>query len=293
MIGAGRMGGPMAVNLLRAGFTVVAYDTAEAQRTALQQQGVVTVASVQQAIRQADVVITMLPSDDILIQVLEGPDQLLNRLTPNQILIDMGTSKLATSQRFAQLLAERDVAMLDAPVSGGERGAREGTLSIMVGGKREVFERCQPIFQAMGSTITYIGTHGMGLMAKYVNQMIMEATFCTIAEAFGLAAKAGADMEAIYHAVRGGLGGSPVLDQMLPQLLEGNMGTGRELTLHYKDGAYALAAAEALGGWTPITELTHSLFDQAMQAGQGTHSAAAVARIYEQRMGVKLVQDNE
>ncbi len=91
------MGGPMAVNLLRAGFTVVAYDTAEAQRTALQQQGVVTVASVQQAIRQADVVITMLPSDDILIQVLEGPDQLLNRLTPNQILIDMGTSKLATS----------------------------------------------------------------------------------------------------------------------------------------------------------------------------------------------------
>jgi 2-hydroxy-3-oxopropionate reductase len=291
VIGAGRMGGPMALNLLRAGFAVTAYDASLAQRKALAQQGLAMADSAQGAARQAGTVITMLPSDDALHQVLEGPSGLLELLVPGQVLIDMGTSTLATSQRLAGLVAERGAQMLDAPVSGGERGAREGSLSIMVGGERAVFERCRPLLAAMGTTITYIGGNGMGLMAKYVNQMIMEATFCTIAEAFGLAAKAGADLDAVYQAVRGGYGGSPVLEQMLPQLLAGNLGSGRELTLHHKDGAYALAAAQALDAWAPITELTHALFDQALAAGQGSHSAAAIARIYEQRLGVKLVQD--
>jgi 2-hydroxy-3-oxopropionate reductase len=145
------------------------------------------------------------------------------------------------------------------------------------------------VLAALGTTLTYIGGHGMGLIAKLVNQMLMEAAFCTIAESFALAAKAGADIEAVYRAVRGGLGGSRVLDQMLPQLLSGDLGSGRELTLHHKDGAYALAAVEALGGWAPITELTHALFDQALAAGQGAHSAAAVARVFEERAGVRLV----
>lgn len=293
VIGAGRMGGPMALNLLRAGFAVTAYDTSPDQRAALAQQGLVTADSAQDAARQAEVVITMLPSDHALRQVLEGPGGLLEVLSLGQVLIDMGTSSLPTSQAMAKFVGARGAAMLDAPVSGGERGAREGSLSIMVGGERAVFERCRAVLAAMGTTITYIGGNGMGLMAKYVNQMIMEATFCTIAEAFALAAKGGADLDAVYQAVRGGLGGSPVLDQMLPQLLAGNLGSGHELTLHHKDGAYALAAAEALGGWAPITELTHALFDQALAAGQGGHSAAAVARIYEQRLGVKLVQDAE
>jgi 2-hydroxy-3-oxopropionate reductase len=291
VVGAGRMGGPMALNLLRAGFTVTAYDTSSAQLDALARQGLAAASSAQEAARQAEVVITMLPSDDALQQAIEGPGGLLDVLRPGQVLIDMSTSKLATSQRLAGLLAGRGAAMLDAPVSGGERGAREGTLSIMVGGERAVFEHCRPVLAAMGTTITYIGANGMGLVAKYVNQMIMEAAFCTIAESFGLAAKAGADLDAVYQAVRGGLGGSPVLDQMLPQLLSGDLGSGRELTLHHKDGAYALAAAESLGAWAPITELTHALFDQAMAAGQGNHSAASVARIYEQHLGVRLVQE--
>jgi 2-hydroxy-3-oxopropionate reductase len=291
VVGAGRMGGPMALNLLRAGFAVRVYDASSAQLGTLRRQGLAAAGSAQDAARQAEVVITMLPSDDTLQQAIEGPGGLLEILRPSQVLIDMSTSKLATSQRLAELLAGRGAAMLDAPVSGGERGAREGTLSIMVGGERAVFERCRPVLAAMGTTITYIGGNGMGLVAKYVNQMIMEAAFCVIAESFGLAAKAGADLDAVYQAVRGGLGGSPVLDQMLPQLLSGDLGSGRELTLHHKDGAYALAAGESLGAWAPVTELTHALLDQALAAGQGNHSAAAVARVYEQRLGVQLVQD--
>jgi 2-hydroxy-3-oxopropionate reductase len=288
IIGVGRMGGPMAANLRRAGFAVSAYDAAPAQLEGLAELGVVAAASPAEAAGPADVIITMLPSDDVLQQVVEGPGGLLDLLRPGQVLIDMGTSKLATSQRLAALVAGRGAAMLDAPVSGGTQGAHDATLSIMVGGDRDAFERCRPVLAALGSTLTYIGGSGMGLVAKLVNQMLMEASFCIIAEAFGLAAQAGADLEAIYHAVRGGHGGSRVLDLMLPQLLSGDLGSGRELTLHHKDGAYALAAAEALGGWAPITQLTHELFDQALAAGQGGHSAAAVARVYEQRLGVRL-----
>jgi 2-hydroxy-3-oxopropionate reductase len=290
VVGTGRMGGPMALNLLRAGFAIHVYDTSAAQLDELARQGATVAESAQAAAQAAEIVITMLPSDDALRQVVEGTGGLLEALRPGQALIDMGTSKLATSQRLAALVEARGAQMLDAPVSGGEQGARDATLSIMVGGERAVFERCRPALAALGTTLTYIGGHGMGLIAKLVNQMLMEAAFCAVAEAFALAAKAGADVEAVYQAVRGGLGGSRVLDQMLPQLLGGDLGSGRELTLHHKDGAYALAAAESLGCWAPITELTHALFDEAMTAGQGTHSAAAVARVFEERVGVRLTQ---
>jgi 2-hydroxy-3-oxopropionate reductase len=291
VIGAGRMGGPMALNLARAGFAVSAYDAAPAQLEALARQGITPAASAQAALDAAEVTILMLPSDEALQQVLEGRGGLIERLRPVQALLDMGTSKLETSRRLARLVAERGAGMLDAPVSGGEQGARDGTLSIMVGGERALFERCRPLLAAMGATITYIGGNGMGLVAKLVNQMLMEASFCAAAEAFTLAAKAGANLDAVYAAVRDGLGGSRVLDQVLPQIRSGNYGSGRELTLHHKDGAYALAAAAALGLAAPLTELTHALFDAALQAGHGEQSAAAVARVYEEQVGVRLLRD--
>jgi len=289
-IGVGRMGAPMALNLHRAGFAVRAYDVSPVALQAVAQAGLATADSLA-AVVDADVVILMLPSDDALRESMQGSGGVLGRLRAGQIVIDMSTSMLATSQRLAALIADRGAAMLDAPVSGGEQAAQAGTLSIMVGGEPATFERCRPALAAMGSAVTYIGANGMGLIAKYVNQMLMEAVCSAIAEAFALAAKAGADVEAVYQAVRGGLGGSRVLDRMLPQLLAGDLGSGRELTLHHKDGAYALAAAEALGCWVPITELTHALFDQALAAGQGTHSEAAVARVFEERVGVRLVNE--
>jgi 3-hydroxyisobutyrate dehydrogenase-like beta-hydroxyacid dehydrogenase len=290
VIGVGRMGGPMALNLRRAGFDVRAYDVSPAARQWAAQSGL-AVASSLAAAADADAIILMLPSDEALRECVEGEGGVLAHLRSGQVVIDMSTSMLATSQRIAGLVRGRGAAMLDAPVSGGEAGAQAGTLSIMVGGERLVFERCKPVLAAMGGTVTYIGGHGMGLIAKYVNQMLMEATFCAVAEAFTLAAKAQADLDAVYQAVRSGLGGSRVLDQMVPQLLSAQLGSGRELALHYKDGGYALAACEGLGAWAPLTELTHAIFGQAAALGQGTHSAAAVARVYEQRSGAQLVSD--
>jgi 2-hydroxy-3-oxopropionate reductase len=289
-IGVGRMGGPMALNLHRAGFAVQAYDASPASVQTLAQAGLAAADSLTAA-ADAAVVVLMLPSDDALRQVMEGEGGLLGCLRSGQIVIDMSTSMVATSQRLAGLVAERGAALLDAPVSGGEQGAQAGTLSIMVGGDPAAFERCRPVLAAMGGAVTYIGGNGMGLIAKYVNQMLMEATFCAVAEAFALAARANADLEAIYQAVRSGLGGSRVLDLMLPQLRAGELGSGRELALHHKDGGYALAASETLGAWSPITRLSHELFAEALAAGHGGHSAAAVARVYEQRTGVKLVND--
>ncbi len=288
VIGVGRMGGPMALNLMRAGFTVRAYDPSAAALNMVAQKGVMAASSIQSAAQGADVVITMLPSDQALLDAVEGSTGLLATMQVGQVLIDMSTSKPTSVQRLAALAAERGVAMLDAPVSGGTAGAQNATLSIMVGGERAVFERCRPLLAGLGTTLTYIGGHGMGGIAKLVNQMLMEATFCAVAESFALAAKAGADLAAVYAAVRDGHGGSRVLDQMLPALLSGELGSGRELTLHHKDGAYALATAADLDAWVPMTQLSHELFDQAMQTGEGEHSASAVARVFAERMDVQI-----
>lgn len=288
-IGVGRMGGPMALNLHRAGFAVRAFDLASAPLEQLAQSGVPTADSLETAVADAHAIILMLPSDDALQQTMAGSPGVLGCLQAGQTVIDMSTSTLASSRRFAALVAEKGAAMLDAPVSGGEAGAQAGSLSIMVGGNRVIFEHCRPLFAALGHTITYIGGNGLGLVTKYVNQMLMEATFCAVAESFAMAAKAGADLTAIHAAVSSGLGGSRVLDSMVPQLVSGDLGQGRELALHYKDGSYALAAGELLGAWLPVTYLSHELFAAAVAAGQERHSAVAVARVYEQRTGVQIV----
>jgi 2-hydroxy-3-oxopropionate reductase len=288
VIGVGRMGGPMAQHLAQAGFSVRAFDSSRQALAALEAFGVKPADSARSAAEGVDVIITMLPSNDALHAVIEGPEGILPVLHAGQIIIDMSTSKPASVQALAAKVQQQGVAMLDAPVSGGTSGAQQATLSIMVGGEKSVYERCLPLFQAMGTTITYIGASGMGGIAKLVNQMLMEATFCAVAEAFGMAAKAGADLEAVYAAVRDGHGGSRVLDQMLPALLSGELGTGRELTLHHKDGAYALDTAAALDAWVPVTQLSHELFDTAFQQGHGEQSASAVARVFAERMGIQI-----
>jgi 2-hydroxy-3-oxopropionate reductase len=155
----------------------------------------------------------------------------------------------------------------------------------MVGGERATFERCEPVLRAVSRKVTYVGGHGHGLIAKFVNQIIMEATFGVVAEAFSFVASAGADPEAVYEAIRTGGASSFVLDLAMQSILTNEWGSGRELTLHAKDGAYALSAAEDLHAWTPFTALSHELFKLALAQGEGAHAAAAVARVYERARG--------
>jgi 2-hydroxy-3-oxopropionate reductase len=271
------MGEPMAGHILRHGYPVTAFDINPAPLQRLHERGAVIAASVAAAAQSSDLIITMLPSDEAL-QDISGV--LVDTLQPSQVFIDMSTSRLATSQRLARSLAERGVAMLDAPVTGGEGGAQAGALNIMVGGDAEVFARCQPVLHAMAKVVTHIGPQGHGLIAKYVNQMIMEATFAVVAEAYSFAETLGADRGRIFEAIRTGGAASWVMELTVPQMLSEAWGHGRELALHTKDGAYVLAAAETAHAWTPVTALSHELFKLAVYQGEGDHSAAAVANIY-------------
>lgn len=278
-IGVGRMGEPMAAHLLQAGYRVTVHDLNPAPLQRLARQGAITAINVQAAAQAGEAVITMLPTDEALQDIAVG--SLLDVLTPRQVFIDMSTSRLATSRRLAKLLGDRRVAMLDAPVTGGESGAQAGTLTIMVGGEPEVYARCEPVLKAMASKVTHVGPQGHGLIAKYVNQMIMESMFGILGEAFSFAESAGADKAAVYEAIRTGMAASPLMDMTMQFWLKGDFGTGRELTLHTKDGAYALAAAEDVKAWTPFTALSHELYKLALRQGDGERHAAALALLFE------------
>ncbi len=277
-IGTGRMGEPMTGHILSAGFPVTVYDVNPVPLQRLAERGATVAANQAAAAQDADVVITMLPNDEALQTVGTA---LLPVLQPGQTLVDTSTSRLNTSLRLRDALGQRDVAMLDAPVTGGETGAQAGTLNIMVGGERDVFDRCVPVLQATARRVVYIGGPGHGLIAKYVNQMIMQATFAGVAEAFTLAETLGADKTAIYEAIHDGAAASFVLNWAAPGLLRDEWGSGRELTLHAKDGAYALAAAEDAHAFTPVTALSHELFKLALFQGEGERQPGALARVFQ------------
>ncbi len=282
VIGVGRMGGPMAGHAQRGGFNVVVHDVSPAMLDAARANGLRSADSIAAAMHDAHFVITMLPSDEALHQAMQGQDGILAHVQPGQIVIDMSTSKVASSQHFAQALAAAGGHFLDAPVSGGTGGAQNASLSIMVGGAPAAFAAAEPLLRSMGSNVTHIGANGMGLVAKYVNQMVMGAEMLIIAEAFAFAAKSGADLNLVFQAVRHGLAGSRMLEQMVPMLLSDDYGEGRELTLHHKDEGYALAAGAGVGAHMPSTELSHSTLQAAMDAGLGAHHGAAIAKLFGQ-----------
>ncbi len=283
-IGVGRMGEPMAGHLLAHGFQVTVYDVVAEPLARLAERSAHAAPSLEAAVQAGEVVITMLPTDEALQSMT---DSLVDNLRPGTVLVDMSTSRLTTSRALGVRLADKGVAMLDAPVTGGVGGAQQGTLSIMVGGDALTFARCEPVLQAMASRVTHIGPAGHGLIAKYVNQMIMESTMAAIGEAFSFAAQAGVDTGKVYDAVKGGAAQSFVLDMSGAVVGRGDFGTGRELALHTKDGGYALAAAEAVGAWTPMTAASHELFKLALWQGEGGHSGAALVRVFDRARKTK------
>ena len=287
-IGLGRMGGPMARHLVAAGYAVQGFDLSSEAIERHRAAGGRVAESIAATADGADYVITMLNSDEALQAVVEGADGLLAALHPPQIFVDMSTSRVGTVQRLAARLAQAGVVMLDAPVTGGASGSENLTLDIIVGGHAAAFERCRPLFAAMGRKATFVGPSGAGLLAKYVNQIVMAATFCAAAEGLALAASGGADLGKVYEAISSGLAASPLLDATMRAIFTESYGQGAELTLFHKDTAYALAAATELQAWLPITAQAHEAFKLAIRSGFGGGSAQGVARLWEQIMDVHL-----
>lgn len=289
-IGLGIMGKPMARNLLKAGYAVTVYNRSQPPMEELKRAGAALGPSPKDVAAASEVVITMLPNSPDVEAVVLGSNGVFAGAKPGTILIDMSTISPIVSQKIYAEGKKRKVSALDAPVSGGEKGAIEGTLSVMVGGDQEVFEAVVPIFQAMGKTVTYMGPAGAGGFTKLANQIIVAINLTAIGEALTLAAKAGLDPERLIRALGGGMAGSRCLEMKGPQIIKGNFQPGFKIDLHYKDLGLIMEAARTLQVPLPTTAVVQELFSALRVKGRGGLDHSAVITILEDLAGVQARQ---
>ena len=287
LIGVGIMGKPMALNLAKTGCPVVVYDVNRQPVDELVQQGLSGAASAKTVAAQSDVVITMLPDSPEVEAAVLGPSGILEGIRPGALYIDMSTIAPETSKKLHRIFSERGVAALDAPVSGGEVGAKEATLSIMVGGEAAAFERALPIFKAMGKNIVHIGPAGAGQVTKACNQIVVALTIQAVAEALTLAKKSGVDVAKVREALLGGFAQSRILDLHGKRILENNFKPGFKIRLHRKDMNIILQTGRALSVPLPCSAVVASQMDALLAQGNGELDHSALALLLGQLAGVK------
>ena len=280
-IGLGIMGKPMAKNLLKAGYPLVGFDINPAPVKELAAVGAEVASSAKEVAQKTDVVITMLPNSPHVKAAVMGPNGVLEGAKPGMIIVDMSSIAPMAAKEVAAKAAEKGVEMLDAPVSGGEPKAIDGTLSIMVGGKKEIFEKCQGFLDKMGTSVVLCGDIGAGNMTKLANQIIVALNIAAMSEALVLGAKAGVDPETIFKAIRGGLAGSTVLEAKVPMVLSGNFKPGFRIELHIKDLANALDTAHELGVPLLLTSQVMEIMQALKVDGKAGNDHAGVVQFYE------------
>lgn len=268
-IGLGTMGKPMARNLIKAGFPLIVHNRSRAAVAELAKEGAQTASSPKELAAKSDVVITVLPDSPDVEVVTTGEQGILEGTHPGMLLIDMSTISPVVARRLAGEAQARGVDMLDAPVSGGEVGAINGTLSIMVGGKEEVLNRALPLFQAMGKNIVFIGEAGAGQVAKAANQIVVALTIQAVSEALVLAARAGVDPAKVRQALLGGFAQSRILDVHGQRILDRNFKPGFRTNLHFKDLGIALATGKEYKVPLPATAQVYQMMNALLAAGKG------------------------
>ena len=285
LIGLGIMGKPMAKNLLKAGYELWVNNRSQGPMEELAACGA-HAATRKELAENAEVIITMLPNGPQVREVILG--DVIKDMRPGQIFIDCSSISPVVSKEIAAALAEKGVEMLDAPVSGGEPKAIDGTLSFMVGGKQAVFDRCKDILGAMGASVTRCGEVGAGNTTKLANQIIVACNIQAVAEAFTLAQKAGVDPEVVYKAIRGGLAGSTVLDAKGPLMIAGNDKPGFKIDLHIKDLNNALDCAHTVGAPVPMTAAVQEILQWLHNNDCGENDHSAIAKYYERLTGIHI-----
>ena len=287
-IGLGIMGKPMARNLMKAGYSLTVFNRSRPPMEELKRDGATPGSSPKDVAAASEVVITMLPNSPDVEVVVLGPNGVLEGAKSGTILVDMSTISPIVSQKVYDEAIKKGVKALDAPVSGGEKGAIEGILSIMVGGDQEVFETVLPTFQAMGKTITYMGPAGAGGFTKLANQVIVAINLTAIGEALTLGAKAGLDPERLIKALSGGMAGSRCLEMKGPLITKGNFKPGFKIDLHHKDLGLIMEAARALQVPLPTTAIVQELFSSLRAKGRGGLDHSAVITLLEDLAGVEV-----
>ena len=286
-IGLGLMGKPMATRLLEAGYTVAVHNRSQGAVRDLAGRGAIACTTSREVAERAEVVITMLPDAPDVELVLLGERGVLEGAAPGSVVIDMTTNNPEDSARLAVRLWDKQVSMLDAPVSGGDVGARNGTLSIMVGGPRQTFEACEPILKVLGHTIVHMGPQvGLGGHAKLANQILVAVTLAGMSEALVYGAKAGIDPALLVEAMSAGLARCGSLDIKAPKVLAGDFQPGGKVDSQVKDLRYAMQMARKLKVSLPVTSIVNELFHAVQYAGRGDWDHAAIITLIEEFAGV-------
>ena len=287
-IGLGIMGKPMSRNLIKAGHQVVVYDIVPESVAAMAASGASAGKSAKDVAARSDITITMVPDGPEVEAAVLGPEGALEGAKPGSIFVDMSSISPIVAQKVGAACTAKGIEFLDAPVSGGEPKAIDGTLAIMVGGKQEVFDKVLPLFQAMGSSATLTGPIGAGNVTKLANQMMVAVNIAAMGEALVLATKAGLDPEVVFNAVKGGLAGSAVLNAKAPMVIARNFKPGFRIRLHQKDLRNALLAAESMKVSLPFTSLAQQVLMALMNSGRGDLDHSAIATFVEDMAKVEI-----
>lgn len=288
-IGLGIMGRPMALNLCKAGYPLWVYARRVEMMQPLITAGAMSCTSPQAVAEHADIIVTMVADTPDVEQVILGEKGIIHGASAGKLVIDMSTIAASTTRVIAEKLATQQIEMLDAPVSGGEKGAIDGTLSIMVGGKAEQFKRALPLFNNLGKNIVHIGAHGAGQVAKACNQVVISQTLTAVGEALLLAKAAGVDPANVREALLGGFAYSRILELHGQRMLDHDFTPGFKIKLHQKDLRIVMQIAHELGIALPGMALTTQYFNALVGTGQGELDSAALILAQEQLSDISLV----
>ena len=280
-IGLGIMGKPMARNLMEAGYELVVYNRSRAAVEELAVKGAEAAGSPKEVAEACDTVITMLPDSPQVEEVVTEKNGVLEGVTEGTLLVDMSTISPVVTEKLAQKAREMGASMLDAPVSGGETGAEAATLSVMVGGSQEDFERAKPLFDVMGKTIVRVGESGTGQVVKACNQIVVALTIEAVSEALVLGSKAGASPAKVIQVLSGGLAGNKVMEAKSENFLKHEFNPGFRLELHRKDLGIALAAGREYGVPLPVTAIVDQVLEALVAKGSGGEDHSAMLMFIE------------
>jgi 2-hydroxy-3-oxopropionate reductase len=284
-IGLGIMGAPMAGHLLDAGYTVISTDHRSKAPADLVAKGLKTVTGNSAVAKAADIIITMVPDTPQVDEVLFGEDGVASGLSKGKLVVDMSSISPIATKEFARKVNALGCDYLDAPVSGGEVGAKAASLTIMVGGEEKPFERAKPVFEKMGKNITLVGGNSVGQTTKVANQIVVALTIEAVAEALVFASKAGADPAKVRQALMGGLASSRILEVHGERMIKRTFAPGFRIELHQKDLNLALEGAKSLGVSLPNTSTTQQLFNSCSANGGGKDDHSGLVKALERMAG--------
>lgn len=289
-IGLGIMGKPMAKNLIKAGYELVVLDFNKAAMEELITLGAEASVSGKDVASKCEIVVTMLPNSPHVKTVVLGDGGIIEGAKPGTVIIDMSSIAPLSSREIFAAVEAKGIDMLDAPVSGGEPKAIDGTLSVMVGGKKEVFEKYYDIMKSMAGSVVYVGESGAGNIAKLCNQIVVAINISAVSEALILAKKAGVDPELVYQAIRGGLAGSTVMEAKAPMMMDRNFKPGFKVDFHIKDLNNILETSHGVGVSLPLTAQVMEIMQAIKVDGCGLEDHASIVKYYEKLANIEVTR---